>query len=177
MKNKKTRVILITLIILIILGIFIFMYVNKEKDKNIGNTLKTYKSGGVEFYSTRNFKETSYEKFSISYEDAVDNMLILGLEEKKDYLETLNLKDLTLEKYINILYENEKNTKTKIEKRNNYYYYTYTYETDNSQKFYYIVTTYEGKESFYLINFVCLFEEKDNHIDEFLELADSVKVK
>ena len=122
---------------------------------------------------SNSFKKGELESVTYYYES--DEALVTALKESFEDLSIVGIsKDSTIEDYVKLIIEsNEKDDHYEL--KGNYAYFEYEATVDGSD-FYYIAVTYKGKDAFWLVNFMCTKEDKNNYKNKFLDWADSVEV-
>ena len=113
--------------------------------------------------------------WKVTYYYESDEALVTALKESFEDLSIVGIsKDSTIEDYVKLIIEsNEKDDHYEL--KSNYAYFEYEATVDGSD-FYYIAVTYKGKDAFWLVNFMCTKEDKNNYKNKFLDWADSVEV-
>ncbi len=167
--NKKllTAVIIFVIMSLIIIGVGVF-------GNNLFNYNVTYTKDDLSFKSNELLFERPEEGFVVSYSNLLQDVAVLANKESKEYLESLDYKDLTLEDYSKIVYDNgERIGELKKQDDKDYYYFTYNYKDDYDDIFY-LTAMYINKDDFWIVNFACDNNKKEQYEDKFLEWADSV---
>ncbi len=163
----------VLLVLIVCAGVF-----GKNLVFEIPSVDTTYEVGDFSFKSDEFMFETKVDGFSIAFENLFGDVAVLGNSEKKSYLLGLGYDEVSLENYANLAHETNENNPSELKKSESekYYYYTYT-AGDEKGKFYYLCVIYESEEDFWLVNFACKEEEKDEYKDKLIEWADSVIIK
>ena len=81
---------------------------------------------------------------------------------------------MSLEDYTDLVLRNNVLT-AEFEERENEDYIYFSYEKSMSGKtFYYLATTHKAEDAFWLIQFACDKDDKDEFKDKFLDWADTI---
>ena len=153
------------LLFLVILSLFIVGCTKKEK---------TFDKGAFKIVLTDDFEEDYYKQ--VNYIFMSNDSTITALKENYEILKTVNInEESSLEDYAKaVLKANNKEAIIIAEEGFSYF----TYDTMvNSTKFYYLSVVKKGKDGFWLINFMCLYEDKDKLKDDYLKFARSIEIK
>ena len=133
------------------------------------NKTKTYSAHGMSITMSDDF----YEKNLVSatyYLESSDSIMIAIKEEFQEVLP----ESTTIEEYTDMVLENNY-LNTNINSRANEEYKYFTYEkTVSGKEFFYLATTHKTADAFWLIQFACVEDDKDDFEDKFLEWADSI---
>ena len=158
MKKRLFRIFSLFLVLLLIVG--------------CSNT-KVFEENDFKITLSNSFKKGELESVTYYYES--DEALVTALKESFEDLSIVGIsKDSTIEDYVKLIIEsNEKDDHYEL--KGNYAYFEYEATVDGSD-FYYIAVTYKGKDAFWLVNFMCTKEDKNNYKNKFLDWADSVEV-
>ncbi len=158
MKKRLFRIFSLFLVLLLIVG--------------CSNT-KVFEEKDFKITLSNSFKKGELESVTYYYES--DEALVTALKESFEDLSIVGIsKDSTIEDYVKLIIEsNEKDDHYEL--KGNYAYFEYEATVDGSD-FYYIAVTYKGKDAFWLVNFMCTKEDKNNYKNKFLDWADSVEV-
>lgn len=158
MKKRLFRIFSLFLVLLLIVG--------------CSNT-KVFEEKDFKITLSNSFKKGELESVTYYYES--DEALVTALKESFEDLSIVGIsKDSTIEDYVKLIIEsNEKDDQYKI--KDKYAYFEYEATVDESD-FYYVAVTYKGKDAFWLVNFMCTKEDKNNYKNKFLDWADSVEV-
>lgn len=158
MKKRLFRIFSLFLVLLLIVG--------------CSNT-KVFEEKDLKITLSNSFKKGELESVTYYYES--DEALVTALKESFEDLSIVGIsKDSTIEDYVKLIIEsNEKDDHYEL--KGNYAYFEYEATVDGSD-FYYIAVTYKGKDAFWLVNFMCTKEDKNNYKNKFLDWADSVEV-
>lgn len=158
MKKRLFRIFSLFLVLLLIVG--------------CSNT-KVFEEKDFKITLSNSFKKGELESVTYYYES--DEALVTALKESFEDLSIVGIsKDSTIEDYVKLIIEsNEKDDHYEL--KGNYAYFEYEATVDGSD-FYYIAVTYKGKDAFWLVNFMCTKEDKNNYKNKFLDWANSVEV-
>ena len=154
----------ILLISLILMSILIVGCAKKEKE---------FKKSDFKITLTEDYKEDSVKEATYYFASSNTGVTVL-----KETFELLSIIDITSESSLEdygkaVLKANNRNNE--LIKENDFIYFTYD-NSINSNKFYYVSVMKKGKDAFWLINFFCLYEDKDKYEQEFLRFARTIEV-
>lgn len=139
----------------------------------LGPSNKDFTTNGMTITLTDEFYEKENVSFTKLYQS--EKAIVSILKEEFDLVPEMN-KDTSLEEYSTAVLAANNLTDKKLNKSTNGKYNYFEYErTANGNDFYYIGTVYKGTDAFWLINFACLQDDKDNFKETFLNWADTVK--
>lgn len=174
MEKKKINAIIIfsvVAVIVVAIGFLVVKLLNKD-------VTKTYKTKEFTFVASEALLDKKLEGYDVYFENLSADVVVLGKKETKDSLSNLGYSELTLEKYASAIYESEEDVISKLKQSDDkkFYYFTYDYKS-NSDNIFYLGAMYETNDNFWIINFACDFDEKDEYEKKFLEWASSVKFK
>ena len=160
MKNlfKKGILVLTVCFSLIICGCSCF---NKEK---------TYSKYGMTITMTEGFTEKSILNATYYLESTQSLMHALKEEFNPTYLPSTT----TLDEYVSLVKRNNY-LQAEVETRENEEYLYFTYEkTVSGKTFFYLATAHKTEDSFWLIQFACNENDKEDFEDKFLKWADTI---
>ncbi len=134
---------------------------------------KMFDKGDFKIVLTEDYKEDIYK--DINYYFMSNNSSVAVLKEDFELLKKVNLtSESTLEDYAKAVLR-ANNKEAIIIAEENFSYFTYN-KTINTVKFFYLAAVKKGNDGFWLINFMCLDEDKDKLKDEFLKYARTIEV-
>lgn len=133
---------------------------------------KTFEKSGMQITLTNKFMEKEYVSMTAYYESS--NAIVTVVKEFFTDFTSLGVEVNTLEDYTDIVISGNGLTATKHTRENQDYIY-FTYERSVSGKsFYYLATTHKSSDAYWLIQFACVVDNKEQFTETFLEYADSV---
>lgn len=86
----------------------------------------------------------------------------------KEEFQTLLLSTMTTQEYANAVLENNRISASLYSRENEDYKYFYYEKTVSGKDFYYLATTHKSEDAFWLIQFACEIDSKDEFKDKFL---------
>lgn len=136
---------------------------------NLFNKQVTYSAHGMSITMDKGFKEK--ELLSATYYLERNDSIMLAIKEE---FQLLLPATLTLEDYTNLVLQNNI-IYSNVNSRENENYMYFSYEKMVSGKnYYYLATTHKAEDSFWLIQFACSKNEKDEFEDKFFKWADTI---
>ncbi len=134
---------------------------------------KTFKEEDFKIILSSDYEKGQLEGYTYYYES--DDAIITVLEETLEDLEGLELtSESSVRDYMKLIVELNGKNDTIIEK-DGVIYIEYTASVEDNE-FYYLTSAYKGKDSFWLINFICSVEDKEIMSKKFLNFAKSVEL-
>lgn len=153
--------------VLLILACFTLVFAGcKEKEK-------TYSGHGMSITMTKGFYEQQNINFTYYLVD--DDSFMVANKESFDSFGLNSLdSSTTLVEYTDIVIDGNNLFATYNTRENeDYLYFTYEREVEGDE-FFYLATTHKTSDAFWLIQFCCFEDEKDEFEDKFLKWADTI---
>lgn len=136
---------------------------------NLFNKQETYSAHGMSITMDAGFQEKNL--LSATYYLEKDDAIMIATKEE---FQTLLPSTMTLESYTKLVLQNNLlNRIINTRENKDYLYFDYT-KTVSGNSFYYIATTHKTDDSFWLIQFCCDKDNKDEFLGKFLEWADTI---
>lgn len=134
------------------------------------SSAKTFEKSGMQITLTSNFVEKEIVSQTAYYESP--NAIVTAL--KEEFSLVPGFSSYSLSKYTDLVLSNNKLTATKQSREGKEYLY-FTYEkTVSGKDFYYLATTHKTTDAFWLIQFACTVDKKEEKTETFLKWADSI---
>lgn len=136
---------------------------------------KEFSKDGFHITLTEDFYEKEIISFTHYYESS--SAIVTALKEDFTNLELIGLdKDSTLEEYAEaVATANGSSYDFKMNNAQNYLYFTYN-ATVSGKKYYYYGVIKKSDDAFWLINFACFDDEKDDYQPKFEKWAATIKI-
>ena len=133
---------------------------------------KTYEFDEFSITMSRGFKEDTYEDAEVYLEKR--DILFIAYEDKLKYSYA---PDVTVNEYARLLLI-ENMISSEIQERDNeeYAYFTYTKNISGDDIFY-MTTVHKTEEAFWIIDFMCFEDKKNEFSSKFLKWSDSIVFK
>ena len=165
MKNKIIFVVVFLIAFMIgFLGIRGFF--NQEKEK-------TFDLDGFHITLTDQFQEEEMEGVTVYL--VSDHVGIAAYQESFTDLEIVGLNgDSTLDEYMQVVIQNNGGNE-EIRHENDLTYVEYE-EGIDGETYYYFVTVFKGEDSFWVVNFFSLADNKNTYRNDFIKWAQSIEV-
>ncbi|MBP7320081.1 MAG: hypothetical protein KA953_03375 [Lachnospiraceae bacterium] len=138
---------------------------------------KVFQEKDFSIQLTDEFKKKDLKGATYYYES--DTAIVMIIRESEDGLEGIGVSSQSsLEEYMKaVVLNNELSKQTKIFKRGSYRFISYESGDKKTGEFSFIATTYKKDGQFWLVNFACRQSDDSKLKKEFLNWADSVKLK
>ena len=165
MKNKMIIVVVFLIFFMIgFLGVRGFLTQEKEK---------AFDLDGFHITLIDQFQEEEMDGVTVYLES--DYVGIAAYQEPFTDLEIIGLnKNSTLDEYMQLVIQNNGGDE-EIKHENDLTYVEYEKEIDG-ETYYYFVTTFKGEDSFWVVNFFSLKDNKNTYRDDFIKWAQSIEV-
>lgn len=136
---------------------------------------KEFSANGFTITLTEDFYEKELISFTNYY--ASTGAIVTALKEEFTTLELVGIDSKSsLEDYAKAVEANNNgNYELKMNEKSNYLSFTYN-ATISGKEYYYYAVVKKGSDSFWLINFACFDDEKDQYQPKFEEWASTIKV-
>lgn len=167
-KNLKRGILILVATAIVCVGIAVLSaFLDKAEPKTFTNTL------GFSITLTDAFEETEVEGYDAGYE-SYDVLLSIFKESVSDF-EELGYANMTVQDYAQVILDVNDFGDGEIKSENGLIYYEFEEKSaDGTENLYYYVTFYKSEESFWMFEFLCFEDEKDEWRSEFEEWAKSV---
>lgn len=133
---------------------------------------KTFEKAGMQITLTSKFTEKEYISMTAYYESA--DAIVTVVKESFTDVASAGLEINTLDEYTDVVLSNNGLNSSKLTRENQEYIY-FTYEKSVSGKdFYYLATTHKSSDAYWLIQFACVKDKKEQFTETFLGYADSI---
>lgn len=134
---------------------------------------KDFSSNGMTITLTDDFKENTQQGYTVCYESSDVAVFVL----KESFSLQQNLGELTLDEYAEVVRNvNSSKSPTEISKADGLTSMEYSFFNENmNQNHKYFCTMFKSSDAFWLVQFVCIEDVYDTHMDSFLNWAKSIK--
>lgn len=165
--DMKKKIILIIVLVAVFIASFVgASYFFKEKPKGFGDN---------------EFSITLPDKFSLEELEGArvylesDDALIIAYKDTFQELEALGItKDSSLNDYLELIIKNN-NYEYEVKEDDGLVYFEYEEDVDDSN-YYYFVLALKSDDAFWLVNFACLAQDKDEFKLDFMDWAKTIEV-
>ncbi len=143
---------------------------SEEKSDNS----KVFKTDGMSITLTEDFEKQSYEGYTACFVDEENTVIVLTLQEEFSLMD--GFEDWSLNKYAETVKSGSVNaSNATVRTENGITCFEYEYKNfDNNIRYYYYSTVFKTSDSFWLIQFSCMSEDKDSLKPIFAKYAQSV---
>ena len=130
---------------------------------------KTYSGNGMSITMEDGF----YEKEIVAATYYLESTSAI-MHALKEEFQTLLPSSTTLQRYATMV-QNNNRLESEVSSRENEEYLYFEYEkTANGKDFFYLATVHKADDSFWLIQFACSQDDKEDYKDKFLKWADTI---
>lgn len=171
-RKKGTRKGIIVLIIACIIG-FLFGFINNFDFENLTEPVpETYTIEDMQITLTDKFEETFFEGYTAVYDSK--DVAVFMIKEEFELFDDFDF--YTVKEYGNLVLEtNGFDSSVKLQTYDGLTYFEYEAQNDENETYTYFAVLYKGTDAFWVVEFVTLTENYEEHRKTFIEWAKSVE--